>query len=78
MELRDVQEKLAQAKLRDPDLEVFGADYHAYELGPPISLAAVRTFEQQYGITLPEDFVTFITTIGNGGPGDFGGADAGH
>ncbi len=33
---------------------------------PPISLKAVRDFERRHGITLPEEYVTFITEIANG------------
>ena len=33
---------------------------------PPVSLDAVRDFEQRHGVTLPEEYVTFITQIADG------------
>ncbi|MEY8387620.1 SMI1/KNR4 family protein [Oscillospiraceae bacterium 38-13] len=37
------------------------------ELNPPASPDAVRQLEAQYQITLPPEYVSFITTAGNGG-----------
>jgi hypothetical protein len=36
-------------------------------LRPPASLDAVQAFENESGIRLPDDFVCFITLVGNGG-----------
>lgn len=33
---------------------------------PPVSLDTVQNFEQRHGVTLPEEYVTFITQIANG------------
>lgn len=33
---------------------------------PPVSMEMVRDFEQRHGITLPEEYVTFITEIADG------------
>ena len=46
-----------------------GAIGHHYRLHPPLPLAVVESFEQQHGISLPEDYRSFITSIGNGGAG---------
>lgn len=35
----------------------------------PATIAQVREFEHEMHITLPEDFVRYLTEIGNGGPG---------
>ena len=51
-QLLRIQEKLAQAKNADKDLEVFGASSHKYHLNPPVSEAEVLAFEEKYGVSL--------------------------
>ena len=46
-------------------LEIFKERH--IELNPPTSLEDVRQIEAHYHITLPQEYVSFITTIGNGG-----------
>ena len=60
-----IQQKLAQAKAADKNLEVFGADAHQYHLNPPISEAEVLAFEKKYGVQLPECYRAFMLTIGD-------------
>ena len=64
-QLQRIQQKLAQAKAADKDLEVFGASSHKYHLNPPVSEAEVLAFEQKYGIQLPECYRAFMLTIGD-------------
>ena len=64
-QLHRIQEKLAQAKAADKDLQVFGASSHKYHLNPPVTEAEVLTFEEKYGISLPEDYRAFVQTIGD-------------
>ncbi|WP_311335335.1 SMI1/KNR4 family protein [Capnocytophaga sputigena] len=64
-QLQRIQQKLAQAKAADKDLEVFGAKGHKYHLNPPVSEAEVLAFEEKYGISLPEDYRAFVQTIGD-------------
>jgi hypothetical protein len=64
-QLHRIQQKLSQAKAADKDLEVFGASSHKYHLNPPVSEAEVLTFEEKYGISLPEDYRAFVQTIGD-------------
>ncbi len=72
--VKRIKDKLEQAKAHDPQFKIFGASAHRYELGPPVTHNTVVEFERQYGVTLPEAYVTFLTQIGNGGSGHFGGA----
>ena len=64
-QLHRIQQKLAQAKAADKDLEVFGASSHKYHLNPPVSEAEVLTFEKKYGVQLPECYRAFMLTIGD-------------
>ena len=64
-QLERIQQKLAQAKVADKDLEVFGASSHKYHLNPPVSEAEVLAFEEKYGISLPKDYRAFVQTIGD-------------
>lgn len=64
-QLLRIQQKLAQAKEADKNLEVFGADAHQYHLNPPVSEAEVLAFEKKYGVQLPECYRTFMLTIGD-------------
>ena len=54
-QLLRIQQKLAQAKAADKDLQVFGADAHKYHLNPPVSEAEVLAFVKTYGVSLPAD-----------------------
>ena len=64
-QLQRIQQKLAQAKAADKDLEVFGANGHKYHLNPPVSEAEVLAFEEKYGVQLPECYHAFVQTIGD-------------
>jgi hypothetical protein len=64
-----VPTKLARLRELDPGLWVFGASTHRHRLAPPVSPAEIERIEARLGIELPDDYRTFVTTIGNGGAG---------
>ena len=64
-QLLRIQQKLAQAKAADKNLEVFGADAHQYHLNPPVSEVEVLAFEKKYGVQLPECYRAFMLTVGD-------------
>ena len=69
-DIRDGLERLRTAK-RQPN--VFGAESHGFKLNPPLSESAVKTFEAQHRIRLPEDYRGFLINLGDGGAGPFYG-----
>ena len=66
---KEVERILEQARRMDPQLEMFGVVDHQYRLGSPVDLAFVRTIEEAYHFRFPEDYVQFITEVGDGGAG---------
>jgi hypothetical protein len=68
-----VIQKLADLDRRDRKRRVFGAASHDYRLNPPLGTSAIEEFERRHGISLPEDYRSFITEIGNGGAGPYYG-----
>ena len=71
---KEVVEKiLVQAEHMDLKYEMFGASGHKYRLNPPVDQEFVREMEKKYHFLLPEDYVQFITEVGDGGAGpDYG------
>lgn len=68
--LRNLVEAAGKA---DPEYKIFGSKKHKYTLKPVIPLEKVRKFEEQYHIELPEEYVFFLTMVGNGGAGPYYG-----
>jgi hypothetical protein len=52
---------------------MFGAEEHRFRLGLPLTELEVADFERHHGIVLPVDYRAFITRIGHGCPGRYGG-----
>jgi len=72
-QIKRIKDKISQLEDLDQDLEVFGADAHEYILNPVLDEKEVSKFEQEHKVTLPKDYVAYITQIGNGGVGPFYG-----
>lgn len=71
--LPKLKELLEKSKAADSECKRFGAKSHHYEWNPPVSVDAVEQFEQKIGVTLPDDYRTFLLEAGNGGAGPFYG-----
>lgn len=70
--IKKLIEKVAN---KDKNYKIFGADSHKYLLNETVSLEQIRAFEAKYQVELPEEYVFFITKVGNGGAGPFYGID---
>ena len=66
---KEVERILEQARRMDPKLELFGVSDHQYRLGSPVDLSFVLSIEEEYHFRFPEDYVQFITEVGDGGAG---------
>ena len=66
-QLERISKKLNE--LKDIDKRKFGSSGNQYKLAEPISLDVLEKLEQKNKISLPDCYVAFITTIGNGGAG---------
>ncbi|MGB4774416.1 MAG: SMI1/KNR4 family protein [Daejeonella sp.] len=70
-----IKTKILQLKKLDRSYILFGSQKHKYHLNHTISLERIRHFEFANKITLPDDYVEFLTNIGNGGIGPFYGLE---
>ena len=69
----EIKKILRNAARIDSKNSLFGAESHRYVLNTPIDVTVIRTAEEKYGFTLPDDYFRFITEIGDGGAGlDYG------
>lgn len=66
--VRDLLERLAALRARDPGLQVFGAGAHRYGARPADELAVAR-FEQRHGVRLPRSFRQLVLGVTDGGAG---------
>lgn len=70
-----IREKLKTLSDQDLNRIIFGARKHQYKLNACILTEELRRFEALHNIKLPREFITFYTTIGNGGAGPFYGLE---
>ncbi|MBL1226131.1 SMI1/KNR4 family protein [Enterococcus sp. BWR-S5] len=68
-----IQNLVAMAGKVDAERKVFGSSKHKYQLRPVLSLEELKAFEVKYQISLPEEYVFFLTHVGNGGAGPYYG-----
>lgn len=68
--LRDL---IAEAGRVDAGRQVFGAGKHQYRLGPVLALEEIRRVETQRQMKFPEEYVFYLTQVGDGGAGPYYG-----
>ena len=74
-QLNRISDKIGQLKMLDKNFILFGSQKHRYKLNPTISVDKIHQFEQTYNVTLPKEYVEFITILGNGGVGPYYGLE---
>jgi hypothetical protein len=72
-QIKKISKKLKILKNKDKTFEIFGSSDHKYKLLKPISIQRLEMLEQKYNINLPDEYVAFITFLGDGGAGPFYG-----
>ncbi|MEZ2684923.1 SMI1/KNR4 family protein [Proteus vulgaris] len=69
-----IREKLVLVAIVDHEHKEFGANNHNYQLNPPLSIEKAGQLQEKTGCKFPQDYIDFITRIGHGGIGSYGGA----
>jgi hypothetical protein len=66
-----IADKLRRLREADTGFGVHGASRHQYRLEPVWTEAAVKAWEEEYGVELPADYRLFLQRVGDGpaGPG---------
>lgn len=68
-----LKDLVKQAGKKDGAHRIFGSQKHGYKLNPTVTREEVRLFEERWHLTLPEEYVFFLTKVGNGGAGPYYG-----
>lgn len=77
-QIRRIKRKLFDLEKLDPEGKLsFGANYHRYQIGHPLTEKDIQIFESSCGITLPEDYRQFLVNVGHGSGIDSHDAGAG-
>lgn len=75
--LETIRKKLYQLIDTDKEFKIFGSNEpwngHQYEVNPTLSEEELLNFEDYMKITLPDQYRTYLATIGDGGAGPFYG-----
>ncbi|GAB5542937.1 MAG: hypothetical protein SangKO_026970 [Sandaracinaceae bacterium] len=69
IDIERLAERLNALRAADPELRVFGAETHRYELRPTLGENDIARFERERGVELPGDYRAFLEQIGDGGAG---------
>lgn len=72
-DMKRIHRKLTALRTLDPELLLFGAEVHGYEMNDPLEAAILAVFERLHRVTLPEDYRAFLQYFGDGGAGPYYG-----
>ncbi|ACU58884.1 SMI1/KNR4 family protein [Chitinophaga pinensis] len=68
-QIRRIKDKLSQARNVDKYLTVLGAKNHKYQVNEPVAAEDILKLEEQYGVSFPDCYRSFLLQVGNGGTG---------
>lgn len=68
--LRDLIEEAGRV---DAGRKIFGAEKHQYRINPVLNMAEIRRAEEERHVKFPEEYVFYLTRVGNGGAGPYYG-----
>lgn len=69
LDVSKVKAILSKAAYWDMDFPIFGSNCHTHLLNAPLSIEELEIWEELMQITLPADYRTYLTILGNGGAG---------
>ena len=67
LDIPKIRAVLDTASRWDMDLDQFACWSHAHLFNPVLPLEELEAWEEQMQVTLPEDYRTYLTQLGNGG-----------
>lgn len=73
LQIEKILSGVEQLRCLDSELRLSGAKVHQYVFQPCLTEEEVRDYERTAKISLPEDYRSFLITVGNGGAGPYGG-----
>ncbi|MCU0425700.1 MAG: SMI1/KNR4 family protein [Candidatus Kapabacteria bacterium] len=66
---QNIQRRIEALNDKDSKCEIFGAKHHQYRINPCLTENEIAQFEQEYSLSLPEDYRTYLKFFGDGGVG---------
>lgn len=69
LDIFKIRAVLDEASKWDMDYKAFGSEVHLHLLRQPLPLRELEAWEEQAKVTLPKDYKTYLTRLGNGGAG---------
>lgn len=68
-----LRELIAEAGRVDSGRQVFGAEKHQYRINPVLPIEEIRKAEEERHVRFPQEYVFYLTRVGNGGAGPYYG-----
>lgn len=68
-----LRELIEEAGRVDAGRKIFGAEKHQYRINPVVNMAEIRRAEEERHVKFPEEYVFYLTRVGNGGAGPYYG-----